>query len=170
VTGGWGTAAGASHGFLLRADGTRTDLDAPGASTATDPIFQIEGGTSAIRANLRGDVVGSYNPATRSSLAMIDWRAFVRRGSSWTTLLPFGAFTSQAFALGEQGTVGGVAFGVDGLSGFGWLWTNGTFKRIDPAPLLLLSTVADLTENGVLVGEVVTLDGKTHGYIGVPLS
>ncbi len=55
-----GDAAGASHGFLLRPGQPRVDLDAPGASTAMDPIFQTEGGTGAIRSNARGDVVGYF--------------------------------------------------------------------------------------------------------------
>lgn len=64
--------------------------------------------------------------------------------------------------------MGGVAFGIDGLNGNGWIWRDGAFKRIDPAPLLLVSTVADISETGVLVGETITLDVKTHGYIGFP--
>jgi hypothetical protein len=169
VAGGWGDAGGASHGFELLPNQPHVTLDAPGASTAMDPIFQTEGGTEAIRSNLAGDVVGSFAPATRSSLSPVDRRAFLRRGSSWATLLPPGSFVSQAFALSEDGVVGGVAFGIEGLVGNGWLWQAGRFKRIDPAPLLLLSTVADVSEAGVLVGETVTLDDKTHGYIGRPL-
>ncbi len=168
VTGAWGTAAGASHGFLLRPGQPRVDLDAPGASTAMDPIFQTEGGTGAIRANARGDVVGYYNPATRSSLSPVDLRAYRLRDGVWKTLLPPGSFTSQAFALNEAGDVGGVAFGIDGFNGNGWIWQNGAFKRIDPAPLLLISTVGDISENGIIVGEKITLDFKTHGYIGWP--
>jgi hypothetical protein len=65
-----------------------------------------------------------------------------------------------------------------GLSGrVGWSlgpgarrWRNGAFKRIDPAPLLVLSTVADVSETGVLVGETVTPDTKIHGYIARPTS
>jgi hypothetical protein len=34
---------------------------------------------------------------------------------------------------------------------------------------VLLSTVADSTEAGVLIAETVTLDQKVHGYIGWPL-
>lgn len=49
-------------------------------------------------------------------------------------------------------------------------WRNGAFKRIDPAPLLVLSTVADVSETGVLVGETVTPDTKIHGYIARPTS
>ena len=68
----------------------------------------------------------------------------------------------------RPGDVGGVAFGIDGLTGNGWIWQNGAYKRIDPAPLLLISTVGDISENGVLVGEAITLDFKTYGYIGIP--
>ena len=168
VAGAWGDAAGAEHGFLLPASGPRIDLNAPGASAAMDPLFQTEGGTGAVRSNARGDVVGSFAPAKRTTLNPVDRRAFVRRGTTWTTLLPPGAVTSQAFALDEQGTVGGVAFDVIGLTGYGWLWRNGTFKRIDPAPLLMISTVGDISETGVLVGETITLDGRTHGYIARP--
>ena len=168
VTGAWGNAAGASHGFLLKPNHPRIDLDAPGASTAMDPIFQSEGGTGAIRSNARGDVVGYFGQATRSSLSTVDVRAFRLRDGVWKTLLPPGSFTSQAFALNEAGDVGGVAFGADGLNGNGWIWQNNAFKRIDPAPLLLISTVGDISENGVLVGETITLDFKTHGYIAWP--
>jgi hypothetical protein len=168
VTGAWGTASGASHGFLLQPGHARVDLDAPGASTAMDPIFQSQGGTGAIRSNARGDVVGYFAPATRSSLSPVDIRAYRLRDGVWKTLLPSWAFTSQAFALNENGDAGGVSFGIDGLNGNGWIWQNGAFKRIDPAPLLLVSTVGDLSENGVLVGEMTTLDLKTHGYIAWP--
>jgi hypothetical protein len=168
VVGAWGTAAGASHGFLLRPGHPRIDLDAPGASTAMDPIFQTEGGTGAIRSNARGDVVGYYAPKTRTTLSTVDLRAYRLRDGTWKTLLPPGSFTSQAFALNEAGDAGGVAFGIDGLTGNGWIWQNGAFKRIDPAPLLLISTVGDISENGVLVGEAITLDFKTYGYIGIP--
>lgn len=168
VTGAWGTAAGASHGFLQRPGRPRVDLDAPGASTAMDPLFQTEGGTGAIRSNARGDVVGYFAPKSRTTLSTVDLRAFRLRDGVWKTLLPPGSFTSQAFALNEAGDVGGVAFGIDGIVGNGWIWQNGAFKRIDPAPLLLVSTVGDISENGVLVGEAITLDFKTYGYIGIP--
>ncbi len=168
VTGAWGTAAGASHGFVLRPGHPRVDLDAPGASTAMDPIFMSEGGTGAIRSNARGDVVGYFAPRTRSSLSTVDIRAYRLRAGTWKTLVPPGSLTSQAFALTETGVVGGVAFGVDGINGNGWTWQDGAFKRIDPAPLLLISTVGDISEKGVLVGETITLDFKTHGYIGFP--
>lgn len=168
VAGAWGTAAGASHGFLMRPGHPRADLDAPGASGAMDPIFQSEGGTGAIRSNARGDVVGYFAPASRSSLSPVDIRAYRLRDGTWKTLLPPGSLTSQAFALNEAGDVGGVAFGIDGLNGNGWIWQGGAFKRIDPAPLLAVSTVGDISENGVLVGEEITLDLKTHGYIGWP--
>jgi hypothetical protein len=52
--------------------------------------------------------------------------------------------------------------------GNGWIWQNGAFSHIDPAPLVLVSTVADNSENGVLPGETTGLDFKTHGYIGWP--
>lgn len=168
VTGAWGDAAGASHGFVLRPGRPRLDLNAPGASTAMDPIFQTEGGTGAIRSNARGDVVGYYAPATRSSLSPVDIRAYRLRDGAWTTLLPPGSFTSQAFALNEAGDVGGVAFDINGFTGHGWIWHGGAFKRIDAAPLVLISTVGDISETGVLVGETIGLDFKTHGYIGRP--
>jgi hypothetical protein len=168
VVGAWGTAAGASHGFVLRPGQPRVDLDAPGASTAMDPIFQTEGGTGAIRSNARGDVVGYFAPKTRTTLSTVDLRAYRLRDGVFKTLLPPGSFTSQAFALNEAGDVGGVAFGIDGVTGNGWIWQNGAYKRIDPAPLLLVSTVGDISENGVLIGEAITLDFKTYGYIGIP--
>ena len=168
VVGAWGTAAGASHGFVLRSGQPRVDLDAPGASTAMDPVFQSEGGTGAIRSNARGDVVGYYAPKTRSSLSPVDIRAYRLRDGVWKTLLPPGSFTSQAFAVNEAGDVGGVAFGIDGLNGNGWIWQNGAFKRIDAAPLVLISTVGDISENGILVGETIGLDFKSHGYIAWP--
>jgi hypothetical protein len=168
VTGGWGDAAGASHGFFLKPGHPRVDIDVPGASTAMDPIFQTEGGTGAIRSNGRGDVVGYYIRATRGSAGPVDAVAYRLRGGVFKSLLPPGSATSQAFALNEQGDVGGVAFGIEGFNGNGWIWQNGAFKRIDPAPLLLISTVGDISERGVLVGEEITLDFKTHGYIGIP--
>jgi hypothetical protein len=99
VTGAWGTAAGASHGFVLRSGHHRADLDAPGASTAMDPIFQSEGGTGAIRSNARGDVVGYFAPATRSSLSPVDVRAYRLRAGVWKTLLPPGSFTSHQWPV-----------------------------------------------------------------------
>ena len=128
--------AGASHGFVQRPGQPRVDLDAPGASTAMDPIFQTEGGTGAIRSNARGDVVGYFTRNTHVAVT-VDIRAYRLRDGVWKTLLPPGAFTSQAFALNEAGDVGGVAFGIDGLNGNGWIWQDGAFKRIDAAPLLL---------------------------------
>jgi hypothetical protein len=168
LTGGWGDAAGASHGFLLRPGRSRVDLDAPGASKALDPIFKTQGGTGATRSNARGDVVGYFIRKRRASLAMVDASAYRLRDGVYKPLLPPGSFTSQAFALNEAGDVGGVAFGTDGLHGNGWIWHDGAFKRINPAPLLLISTVGDISERGTLVGEAITLDLKTHGYIGVP--
>jgi hypothetical protein len=82
---------------------------------------------------------------TRSSLAAVDYRAYRLRDGVYKTLLPPWSFTSQAFALNERGDVGGVAFGANGLNGNGWIWHDGVFKRIDPAPLLALSTVADIS-------------------------
>lgn len=168
VVGGWGDAAGASHGFMLTRSGRRTDLDAPGALQTADPLFGTEGGTVTIRANRRGTVVGAFAPQRRRSLSPVDLRAAVRRAGRWATLLPPGAFTSQAFALTESDVIGGVAFGLDGISGWGWILRDGRYTRIDPAPGLLLSTVADISEGGMLTGEAITLDGRTHGYIGVP--
>jgi hypothetical protein len=170
IVGAWGDGAGAEHGFLIAPGRPRVDLDAPGASNAMDPLFQTEGGTGPVRSNLQDDVVGSFVPARRTTLSPVDRRAFIRRGTTWTTLLPAGAVTSQAFGLDEHGTVGGVAFDFLGLTGYGWVWRNGAFKRIDPAPLLVLSTVADVSETGVLVGETVTPDTKIHGYIARPTS
>ena len=170
VSGGWGDGAGASHGFLQRPGQPRVDIDAPGASTGMDPIFQTQGGTGAIRSNARGDVVGYFQPATRSSLSPVDIRAYRLRDGVWTTLLPPLAFTSQAFALNETGDVGGVAYGIDGLNGNGWIWHDGAYKRIDAAPLLLTTTVGDISESGILVGEMITLDTKAHGYIAWPTS
>ncbi len=133
-----------------------------------DPVFQTEGGTGAIRSNARGDVVGYFIRSTRASLGPVDASAYRRRDGIYKPLLPPGSFTSQAFALNEAGDVGGVAFGAEGLIGNGWIWQNGAFKRIDPAPLLLVSTVGDISENGVIVGEAITLDFKTYGYVGIP--
>ncbi len=140
--GAWGDAAGAEHGFLRAPGRRRLDRDAPGASTAMDPLFQTFGGTVAIRANLRGDVVGSFAPARRTTLSPVDRRAFIRRGTTWRTLLPPGAATSQAFGLDERGTVGGVAFDPVGLTGYGWIRRAGRFTRIDPAPPLVLTSAA----------------------------
>lgn len=168
LVGGWGDAAGASHGFVLAPGRPRVDLDAPGASTAMDPLFQTQGGTGAIRSNARGDVVGYFIRARRASLGPVDASAYRLRDGVYKPLLPPGSFTSQAFALNEAGDVGGVAFGIEGLTGNGWIWQNGAYKRIDPAPLLLVSTVGDISENGILVGEAITLDLKTYGYIGMP--
>jgi hypothetical protein len=168
VVGDWGDGAGASHGFLLGREGQRTDLDAPGASTAFDPLVKLEGGTIAIRMNSSGTVVGSYAPGPRASLAPVDLRACMETGGAWTTLLPAGATTSQAFAITDAGQAGGVAFNALGLIGYGWVWKSGRFTRIDPQPLALYSTVDDIAPNGVITGEYETIDLYLHGYIGFP--
>ena len=141
VAGAWGTRARASHGLVLATDGTRVDLDAPGASTAADPLFQ----TTDRAARLSATRHKLDHPAAARSVHF------------------------AGVALSEAGVVGVLEFGIDGLNGNGWIWSQGHFTRIDPAPLLLLSTVADIAETGVLVGESVTIDGKTHGYIARPV-
>jgi hypothetical protein len=168
VVGDWGDSEGASHGFVLRRHGQRVDLDAPGATTAQDPVFGFEGGTVAIRENARGQVVGSYSPDPRMALGALDLRGVLKTGPRWTTLLPADADTSQAFAITNNGEVGGVAFDADGLNGYGWLWRNGRFTRIDAAPQAFFSTVADITSSGVLVGEYLSPDFQVHGYIATP--
>jgi hypothetical protein len=169
IVGDWGDSSGASHGFLLGPDGQRTDLNAPGASAAEDPLFKGEGGTTAIRTNASGQVVGSYSPSPRASIAPVDLRAVLKTGTTWTTLLPAGASTSQAFGLTAAGEVGGVAFGPLGLIGYGWLWNHGRFTRIDPQALAIYSTVADINAGGVIAGEYETADFHLHGYVGYPL-
>jgi hypothetical protein len=169
VVGDWGDANAVSRGFLLTSDGHRTDLDAPGATTGEDPLSKEEGGTIAIRMNHSGAVVGSYSPSPRASISPLDVRAVLKTGNTWTTLLPAGASTSQAFGLTDGGEVGGVAFGPLGVLGYGWLWKTGRFTRIDPQPLALYSTVADINPSGVITGEYATADFHVHGYIGYPL-
>jgi hypothetical protein len=169
IVGDWGDGQGASHGFLLSPSGGLTNLDAPRATTSEDPISNEEGGTTAIRMNAGGQVVGSFSPSPRASISPLDSRAFLKTGTTWTTLLPAGASTSQAFGLTDAGEVGGVAFGPLGVLGYGWLWNGGRFTRIDPQALAIYSTVADMTSGGIITGEYATSDFHVHGYIGYPL-
>lgn len=169
VTGSWADENGAAHGFVLTRKGGRRDIDVPGASTASDERFGAIGGTLAIRADRDGAVVGAYVPAERSTTTPVDLRAFLRTPAGrTTTLLPDGMATSQAFGLAEDGTVTGVAFPPGSFAGRGWLWRAGRFRWIDPGAGLNLSTVADVNADGVLTGELVTADGRTHGYLGFP--
>ena len=131
-------------------------------------MFGFEGGTVAIRQNARGQVVGAFSPDPRLAVGALDLRAFLKTGSQWTTLLPADADTSQAFAITARGEAGGTAFAPDGLNGYGWLWRNGRFTRIDAAPQAYFSTVADITAAGVLVGEYLSPDFQIHAYIATP--
>jgi hypothetical protein len=113
-----------------------------------------------IRTNASHQVVGSFAPSPRGSIAPLDTRGVLRTAGTWTTLLPAGARTSQAFGLTDAGEVSGVAFGPLGVLGYGWLWNRGHFTRIDPKPLAVYSSVA---------GEYATADFDVHGFIGYPL-
>jgi hypothetical protein len=142
------------HGFLL-SQGNLSTIDVPGATTSTLPGCAGVGcGTQALGLSPAGDVGGVFVDTSGR------FHGFVLSGGIFTQIdFPGSVFTSVMTVIDGQ------ILGVEISSGtaHGYLLVNGAFTQID-VPGSVSTAPIDINQEGTIVGEYFTPDGKNHGF------
>jgi hypothetical protein len=162
VVGTFADAGQVGHGFILDRSGYH-EFNHPDASA--DPGFF--GGTSVIRINNRGDLVGTYGVAATAEAPFPSLHGFIYRRGSFTTIHPPGSISTQTFGLNNAGVASGFYYDADFI-GHGYLFQNGAYTVVDVPGAFYVSTVAVVNDHGQFGGEFVDANGIAHGYIATP--
>jgi hypothetical protein len=157
VVGQYADEDGIGHGFVLR-NGRFHKIDVPRAFEAPGS----DGGTLATRINNWGEVAGAFG-GTKSDNSLIRL-GFVRSGNRYYPLAPAGSIYTQAYTVTDRGLVGGAWVDANFVM-HGFLLSRGRFTTIDAPGSAGITLVLDAHEDGGFVGEFVTADGKTHGFL-----
>ncbi len=118
---------------------TKTYTALPAAPGATPNA------TEAMDINDSGEIVGFYHPAGG------EYQGFSYSGGVYQTLDAFGALTTIAFGVSDNGKIVGLAGDFNAQQGF--VYSAGQYTAIDAAPYPLNSTEAfSINDAGVIVG------------------
>jgi hypothetical protein len=142
------------HGFLL-SKGNLSTIDVPGATTSTLPGCAGVGcGTQALGLSPAGVVGGVFVDTSGR------FHGFVLSGGIFTQIdFPGSVFTSVMKVI--DGQILGVE--ISGGTAHGYLLVNGAFTQID-VPGSVSTSPIDINQEGTIVGEYFTPDGKNHGF------
>ncbi len=116
--------------------------------------------------NDTGDIALTYVTDERQS-------ALFKNGQTTLLAVPAG-FTTSAYGINNAGTiVGGYSSGVlqnfvfSNIVNHGFLYAGGAYSTVD-VPGAIATTIRDINNLGVIVGDYVDPGGVDHGFIGTP--
>jgi probable HAF family extracellular repeat protein len=152
ISGNYGDANNAVHGFVLR-DGRYSTFDDPYAGTAP---FQ---GTNALGLNDRGQIVGLYEDAN------FNLHGFLLSHGKYTTLdEPNAVGDTEAYGINNAGQiVGGYVDASSVLHGF--LLSHGQYTSIDDPNAVQSSFAVGINASGKIVGGYWDANSIEHGYL-----
>ncbi len=156
IVGQYADAEGIGHGFMLR-EGRYRAVDVPNAFDAPGG----DGGTMATHINNRSEIAGAFG-GTMPDNSLIRL-GFVKSAGRYTPLAPAGSIYTQAYAISDNGIVGG-AYADPNYIMHGFLLSRGHFTTIDAPGANGVTFIYDVDTNANFVGEYDTTE-KTHGFI-----
>jgi uncharacterized membrane protein len=154
VVGGYSDNSSVTHGFRFDAGvGTFKTLNFPGALS-----------TAALGINDSSQIVGVFctkKDACSSTVSSGD-HCFSLVNGTYTQIDYPGAIATACNAVNSKGDIVGIYSSATQFKGF--LYSNGVFTTIDPAPSLYSGAqgINDLEE---IVGSFIDSSNKTHGFI-----
>jgi uncharacterized membrane protein len=115
--------------------------------------------TTAFGINKQGEIVGWYYDPSGNSI----WHAFLRKGTTYTTIDYPGAQYSAATNINNSGEIIGIYYNAIGNI-HGFALRKGVYTSIDP-PGSVYTGPFGINSSGVIVGQYVDASLVSHGFI-----